>query len=61
MELEMQWDGNPNIVLDVKTRLGVGLPIQVNIYYCQILTFCLLIISQELCLLFLISPLFDVL
>ncbi|KAJ9702612.1 hypothetical protein PVL29_004380 [Vitis rotundifolia] len=30
MELEMQWDGNPNIVLDIKTRVGVGLPIQVK-------------------------------
>lgn len=30
MELEMNWDGNPNIVLDIKTRLGVGLPIQVK-------------------------------
>lgn len=29
MELEMQWDGNPNIVLAVKTRLGVALPVQV--------------------------------
>lgn len=29
MELEMQWDGNPNIVLDIKTLVGVGLPIQV--------------------------------
>lgn len=29
MELEMQWDGNPNIELDVKTKVGVGLPIQV--------------------------------
>lgn len=29
MELEMQWDGNPNIVLDIKTRVGVGLPVQV--------------------------------
>ncbi|KVI01331.1 C2 calcium-dependent membrane targeting [Cynara cardunculus var. scolymus] len=28
MELEMNWDGNPNIVLDIKTRLGVGLPVQ---------------------------------
>ena len=27
----MQWDGNPNIVLDIKTRVGVGLPIQVII------------------------------
>ncbi|KAF3668342.1 Synaptotagmin-4 [Capsicum annuum] len=31
MELEMQWDGNPNIVLDIKTLVGVGLPIQVQI------------------------------
>lgn len=30
MELEMQWDGNPNIQLDVKTKVGVGLPIQVK-------------------------------
>ncbi|CAH9084125.1 unnamed protein product [Cuscuta epithymum] len=30
MELEMQWDGNPNIVLDIKTLLGVALPIQVK-------------------------------
>ncbi|XP_058203301.1 synaptotagmin-4-like isoform X3 [Rhododendron vialii] len=31
MELEMQWDGNPNIELDVKTKVGVGLPIQETI------------------------------
>ncbi|KAH7671919.1 Enolase-like N-terminal protein [Dioscorea alata] len=30
MELEMQWDGNPNIVLEVQTYLGVALPIQVK-------------------------------
>ncbi|TKW06921.1 hypothetical protein SEVIR_7G272700v4 [Setaria viridis] len=30
MELEMNWDANPNIILDVKTRLGVALPIQVK-------------------------------
>ncbi|WCJ30332.1 Calcium-dependent lipid-binding (CaLB domain) family protein [Euphorbia peplus] len=30
MELEMQWDGNPNVVLDIKTRVGVSLPIQVK-------------------------------
>lgn len=30
MELELQWDGNPNIRLDVKTRVGVGLPVQVK-------------------------------
>lgn len=29
MELELQWDGNPNIVLDIKTKVGVALPIQV--------------------------------
>jgi hypothetical protein len=32
MELEMNWDANPSIILDVKTRLGVALPIQV-IYF----------------------------
>ncbi|KAI3513819.1 hypothetical protein L1887_12002 [Cichorium endivia] len=30
LELEMNWDGNPSIILDVKTRLGVGLPVQVK-------------------------------
>ncbi len=30
MELEMQWDGNPNIKLDIKTRVGVALPVQVS-------------------------------
>ncbi|XP_065016354.1 synaptotagmin-5-like isoform X2 [Musa acuminata AAA Group] len=30
MELELQWDGNPNIILDIRTRLGVSLPIQVK-------------------------------
>ncbi|MCL7036480.1 hypothetical protein MKW94_028707 [Papaver nudicaule] len=30
MELEMQWDGNPSIVLDIKTKFGVSLPIQVK-------------------------------
>uniref|UniRef100_A0A7N0TZC8 Uncharacterized protein n=1 Tax=Kalanchoe fedtschenkoi TaxID=63787 RepID=A0A7N0TZC8_KALFE len=30
LELEMNWDGNPNIVLDIKTRLGMALPVQVK-------------------------------
>lgn len=30
MELEMQWDGNPNIVLDIQTTLGISLPVQVK-------------------------------
>ncbi|KAK9149577.1 hypothetical protein Scep_008334 [Stephania cephalantha] len=30
MELDMQWDGNPSIILDINTRLGVALPIQVK-------------------------------
>ncbi|RDY02218.1 Synaptotagmin-5, partial [Mucuna pruriens] len=30
MELEMQWDGNPSIILDIKTLLGVALPVQVK-------------------------------
>lgn len=40
MELEMQWDGNPNIVLDINTRVGVALPIQVmqSLILCSFLT-----------------------
>lgn len=30
MELELQWDGNPSIILDIVTRVGVRLPIQVS-------------------------------
>lgn len=30
MELEMNWDGNPSIILDIKTRLGLSLPVQVK-------------------------------
>ncbi|KAL8152642.1 hypothetical protein V2J09_010402 [Rumex salicifolius] len=30
MELEMNWDGNPSIILAIKTRLGVALPVQVK-------------------------------
>ncbi|EXB66614.1 Extended synaptotagmin-3 [Morus notabilis] len=30
MDLEMKWDGNPSIILDIKTLLGVGLPVQVK-------------------------------
>ncbi|KAI5673331.1 hypothetical protein M9H77_13695 [Catharanthus roseus] len=30
MELEMQWDGNPSIILAIETRVGVKLPIQVK-------------------------------
>lgn len=29
MELDLQWDGNPNIVLDIETTLGISLPVQV--------------------------------
>lgn len=29
MELEMQWDGNPSIILAIKTLLGLSLPVQV--------------------------------
>lgn len=28
----MQWDGNPSIILDIKTYLGVALPVQVNLF-----------------------------
>lgn len=37
MELELQWDGNPNIVLDIKTRVGVALPVQVIFQHNKIL------------------------
>nr|GME11575.1 synaptotagmin-5-like isoform X1 [Ipomoea batatas] len=30
MELELQWDGNPHIVLDITTLVGVSLPIEVK-------------------------------
>ncbi|KAL4654178.1 hypothetical protein ACB092_01G359300 [Castanea dentata] len=30
MELEMNWDGNPSMVLDIKTRVGLALPVQVK-------------------------------
>lgn len=30
MELELKWDGNPSIILNVKTIFGVALPIQVK-------------------------------
>ncbi|XP_059658170.1 synaptotagmin-4-like isoform X2 [Cornus florida] len=30
MELELQWDGNPSITIDVKTKVGVVLPIKVK-------------------------------
>ncbi|KAL6839141.1 hypothetical protein ACP4OV_031032 [Aristida adscensionis] len=30
MELDLQWDGNPNIVLDIQTTLGISLPVQVK-------------------------------
>jgi hypothetical protein len=29
IELALQWDGNPNIVLDIQTTLGISLPVQV--------------------------------
>ncbi|CAN4103565.1 unnamed protein product [Withania somnifera] len=30
MELEMNWDGNPSIIIDIKTYVGVALPVQVK-------------------------------
>ena len=30
MELDMNWDGNPNVVLGIKTLVGVSLPVQVR-------------------------------
>jgi hypothetical protein len=31
MEVEVKWDGNPSIILNVKTLFGVALPVQVII------------------------------
>lgn len=30
MELELKWDGNPKIELDIRTLVGVKLPVRVN-------------------------------
>ncbi|KAI3790113.1 hypothetical protein L2E82_02927 [Cichorium intybus] len=30
MEMEMNWHGNRSIILDIETRLGVGLPVQID-------------------------------
>lgn len=40
LELEMQWDGNPSIILAINTLLGVSLPVQVN-YNLMPADFCL--------------------
>ena len=29
IEFEIQWDGDPDIVLDINTRVGLALPVQV--------------------------------
>lgn len=43
MELEMQWDGNPSIILAIETRVGVKLPIQV----CSLCYSCLNILDEQ--------------
>lgn len=40
LELELQWDGNPNIVLDIKTRVGLALPVQVKCSSTDCLSSC---------------------
>jgi len=45
MELEMQWDGNPSIILDIKTLLGVALPVQVLLSIFTALHVWLLVIT----------------
>lgn len=55
MELEMQWDGNPNIVLDIRTRVGVGLPVQVTSDFCPLskvttdIVLCVNVCEDSLC------------
>ncbi len=41
MELEMNWDGNPSIVLDIKTRVGLALPVQVMLNVAAYLLLCI--------------------
>jgi hypothetical protein len=41
MELEMNWDGNPSIVLDIKTRVGLALPVQVMLNVTAYLLLCI--------------------
>ena len=41
MELDMNWDGNPNIVLGIKTLVGVSLPVQVQDMYLMLAFSCL--------------------
>ncbi|KAL6554548.1 Synaptotagmin-5 [Orobanche hederae] len=48
MELEMQWDGNPSIILDIKTYLGVALPVQVKNIGIKKLDFTLKVIGGDL-------------
>lgn len=33
MEFDLQWDGNPDIVLAIKTKVGIVLPVQVTHKY----------------------------
>lgn len=47
MEIEMNWDGNPSIILAIKTRLGVALPVQVTIHiYYSVLHFLLILFAS---------------
>lgn len=48
MELEIQWDGNPSIILDIKTRVGVVLPVQVTFNICIFQCFLLCICIHDL-------------
>uniref|UniRef100_A0A0D6R0C9 Uncharacterized protein n=1 Tax=Araucaria cunninghamii TaxID=56994 RepID=A0A0D6R0C9_ARACU len=49
MELELQWDGNPSIILNVKTLIGVALPIQVkNIAFTGVFRLILTPLTEEL-------------
>ncbi|KAL9313270.1 hypothetical protein ACSQ67_018722 [Phaseolus vulgaris] len=45
MDIEMQWDGNPNIVLDIKTRVGVVLPVQLRLL--SVSSICILFMTNK--------------
>ena len=50
MELDMNWDGNPNIVLGIKTLVGVSLPVQVQDMYLIPVFNCLFLCTARLML-----------
>lgn len=55
MELEMQWDANSSIILAIKTRLGVALPVQV-IHTCVFASVYYYLLFQDFFLYIILKP-----